>query len=140
MAVTPRLNDIVDFQLVRNGILGDERVGVLVISASMTYQAAKAMDPQINVKHSNLFQYFQNKVGGVDDPSKYPYFAVQLTNGQFEVIGVPWVNDATFKTIEGRIRTYTITNYQESMAGPIANMLRNLGASYTVHDTTTTKN
>lgn len=136
MAISPMLNDIVDFQLVVNGVVGDERIGCLVIAPSLTYQAARFMDPEIAVKHNTLFQYFQNKVGGVDDPNAYNYFAVMLPNGKSEVIGYPWVNDPTFKTIQGRTRTITVNNWEEKMDAPMKKFLRDLGATYTTHDVT----
>lgn len=137
MAISPMTNDIVDFQLVVNGVVGDERKGCVVIVPDMTYQAARMMDPEIAVKHSSLFNYFKDKVGGVDNPSSYRYFAIQLPNGNPEVIGIPWVNDATFKTIQGRTKTITITNWQENFNGPVAKALRDLGATYTSHEQTT---
>ena len=139
MAISPTINDIVDFQLVVNGVLGDERTDCVVSADKMSYQVARMMDQEIAVKHSNLFQYFKNKVNGVDNPNAYNYFAVTLPNGKTEVIGYPWVNEATFKTIEGRTKTFTITNYQEKMSGPLAKALRDLGASYTTHETAISK-
>jgi len=132
--ISPMLNDIVDFQLVTNGVLGDERTDCTIIVPSMTYQAARLMDPEIVVKHQALYSYFQSKVPG-DDPSSYQYFSVQLANGAMEVIGYPWVNEPTFKVVQGRTRTIVITNWQEKMASPTAKFLRDLGASYTSHDT-----
>jgi len=136
MAITPMTNDIVDFQLVVNGINGDERTDCVVIVPDMTYQAARLMDPEIAVKHANLYDYFKDKVGNVNNPAAYKYFAIQRPNDTMEVIGIPWVNDATFKVIEGRTKTFIITNYQEKMNGPLAKALRDLGASYTSHETT----
>lgn len=137
MAIQPQQNDVVDFQLVVNGINGDERTDCVVIVQSMNYQAARLMDPEIAVKHANLYQYFKDKVNGIDNPNAYGYFAIRRPNDTVEVIGIPWVNDATFKTIEGRTKTYTITNYQEKMSGPIAKALRDLGATYSSHESTT---
>lgn len=132
MAIVPLMNDVVDFQLVINGINGDERRGCLVIVPSMTLQGAQLMDPEVASKHTNLFPYFKDKVNGVDNPNAYSYFGIQLPNGKLEVIGIPWVNDATYKAITTRICTYVITNFDEKMRGPLAQRLKELGASYTV--------
>ncbi|MNM27103.1 hypothetical protein D3C81_375870 [compost metagenome] len=136
MAISPVTNDIVDFQLVKNGIVGDARTGAVVIVGDMTYQAAKTMDQQLNIKHTNLFAYFKDKIGGVDDPAAYRYFAVQLTNGQMEVIGYPWVNESTYKIVKGRTRSYTFTNFEMAMEGPLHKVLRDLGMTYTYNDVT----
>lgn len=134
MAIAPQTNDVIDFQLVQNGIIGDERVGVVVTAAGLTYQTARLIDPQLNVKHTALFQYFEGKVGGVDDPNGYNYFAIQYGNGKIEVIGIPWVNEATYQVVKGRIRTYTYSNWQEKFEAPLHKFLRDLGVSYTYND------
>lgn len=136
MAISPVTDDIVDFQLVKNGIIGDARVAAKVIVGDMTYQAAKMMDQQINIKHTNLYAYFKDKVNGVDDPNGYRYFAVMLANGQMEVIGYPWVNESTYKVVAGRTRSYVITNFEQLMEGPLHKALRDLGATYTYNDVT----
>lgn len=134
MAIAPMLNDIVNFQLVQNGIVGDERTGATVLAPSMTYQVARFIDPEIAAKHAALFPYFKEKVQGVDDPNGYQYFTIQLPNGRTEVIGYPWVNDVTFVTVKGRTRTYVVSNFEEKMNAPLAKALRDLGATYTTHD------
>lgn len=136
MMQPPLKNDIVDFQLVRNGIVGDERRGCTVIVGDMTYQAAKMMDPSVDTKHTALYPFFMEKVNNVDNPNVYSFFAIQLPNGQFDVIGLPWVNEDTFRTVEGRTRTYIITNFEMRMDGPIAKLLRDLRATYTSTDVT----
>lgn len=134
MAIKPLMNDIVDFQYVRNGIVGDEQRGCLVIGPELTYQAARSFSPEIAVKHAALFPFFQDKVNRVNDPSVYKYFMMQLPNGNIEVVGYPWVNDETFKTILGRNRIYSISNFSEKMAGPLAKLLKDLGCTYTFND------
>lgn len=94
------------------------------------------MDQQINIKHTNLFAYFKDKVNGVDDPNAYRWFAVMLANGQMEVIGYPWVNESTYKVVAGRTRSYVITNFEQLMEGPLHKALRDLGATYTYNDVT----
>lgn len=138
MAIAPLVNDIVDFQLVVNGILGDERKGAVVIAQDLLYSAARLMDPQLQVKHTNLFQYFASAVGNVNDPSAYRYFAVQLANGSMEVIGIPWVNESTFRVVQGRTAIYTINNFEERMRPALAKFLRDLGATYTQTELTST--
>jgi hypothetical protein len=134
---TPKSGDIVSFQLVQNGLLGDERVQVRVSAADVDYQTAKLIDPQLNVKHTTLFPYFKDAVGGIDNPSAYKYVTFQLANGAIEVIGVPWIKEATYRIVDGRIETIQITNFREEFRGPLLTFLKNLGASYTITGTET---
>lgn len=129
---TPKSGDIVSFQLVQNGLLGDERSQVKVAAADMDYQAAKLIDPQLNVKHTTLFPYFQGAVGGIDNPNQYKYVAFQLANGQVEVIGIPWIKESTYRIVEGRIADLQVTNFREEFRGPMQTFLANLGATYTL--------
>jgi len=129
---TPKSGDIVSFQLVQNGLLGDERSQVKVAAADMDYQAAKLIDPQLNVKHTTLFPYFKDAVGGIDNPNQYKYVAFQLANGQVEVIGIPWIKESTYRIVEGRIADLQVTNFREEFRGPMQTFLANLGATYTL--------
>lgn len=137
MAIRPLINDIVDFKYVMAGIIGDEERGCVIISPELTFQAARLIAPEIVVKHANMFSYFADKVNQNNDPAAYNYFLIRRPNDSIEVIGYPWVNDDTFKTIAGRIRIYNINNYSEKMAGPINKLLADLGASYTYNDVDT---
>lgn len=130
---TPKSGDIVSFQLVQNGLLGDERTQVRVSAADMDFQTAKLIDPQLNVKHITLFPYFKDAVGGVDNPANYKYAAFQAANGAVEVIGIPWIKDSTYRIVDGRIATLQITNFREEFRGPMLTFLANLGATYTLN-------
>jgi hypothetical protein len=130
--VKPVTGDIVSFQLVQNGIIGDERVDVKV-DGVLRYQTAKQIDPELNVKHNSLFPYFRNDVNNIDDPSVYDYVALVGRNGQLEVIGLPWINASTFRNIQGRIATLSIDNWREDFAGPVKTFMTSLGASYVLN-------
>lgn len=134
MAIRPLMNDIVDFKYTRAGIIGDEERGCVIISPEMSFQAARLIAPEIVVKHANLFPYFADKVNQNNDPGAYSYFLIRRPNDSVEVIGYPWVNEDTFKTVAGRIRIYNLSNFSEKMAGPIAKLLADLGCTYTYND------
>lgn len=129
---TPKSGDIVSFQLVQNGLLGDERSQVKVSGSDLDYQTAKMIDPQLNIKHTTLFPYFKDAVGGVDDPGKYKYAVFKLANGNLEVIGIPWIKESTYRLVDGRIADLQITNFREEFRGPMQTFLANLGATYTM--------
>lgn len=132
MLINPMRGDIVDFQLVQSGIYGDKRSQVQVISGEMDYEAARMIDQQLMNKHTALFPYFKSKVNNVDDPSAYAYFVVKNSAGKTEVIGLPWVLDATYKTVTTRVATYVVTNFREEFRAPIQKFLADLGASFTM--------
>lgn len=133
MAITtPKTGDIVSFQLVQNGLLGDERSQVTVSGSDLDYQTAKMIDPQLNIKHTTLFPYFQNAVGGVDNPAQYKYVVFKLANGALEVIGLPWIKESTYRLVDGRVADLQISNFREEFRGPLQTFLANLGATYTM--------
>jgi len=132
--IKPLLNDIVDFKYVQAGIIGDEERGCTIIAPELTFQGARALSPEIVVKHASLFPYFASKVNQNNDPGAYSYFMIRRPNDSIEVIGYPWVNEDTFKAILGRTRIYNLSNFNEKMAGPIAKLLNDLGATYTFND------
>jgi hypothetical protein len=131
--ITPKNGDVVSFQLVVNGVNGDERVQVKVLAGDISYQAALLMEPQVGLKHTALFPYFDQKVGYINDPSNYSYMAVQASNGAIEVIGLPWIQESSYRIVDGRIATLQITNFREDFRAPLKTFMANLGATYTLN-------
>lgn len=130
--VTPRSGDIVSFQLVANGLIGDERTEVKVSGVGIDYQTALMIDQQIGIKHVALFPYFTEQVGGINDPSAYEYVTFIGRNGIPEAIGIPWIQYSTYKILDGRQATVQITNFREDFRAPLITFLANLGATYTL--------
>lgn len=124
--------DIIDFQLVQNGIHGDDRVGVKVVGI-VTYEVARSIDTELYQKHVALFPYFRDKVGDVDDVTRYDFILVSDVEGGIEVIGTPWVNESTLKIIDGRNAYININNWREEFRAPVLTFLAGLGASYTMN-------
>ncbi|ASU03646.1 hypothetical protein RISINGSUN_24 [Erwinia phage vB_EamM_RisingSun] len=129
--INPNIGDIVDFQLVQSGIYGDKRVEVK-ITGLLDYNTARLIDPQLNNKHTALFPYFRESVGNVNDPAAYQYMAVTNSAGTTEMVGLPWVLEATFKAVTSRTATYVIQNFREEFRAPIQRFLADLGAVYTM--------
>jgi len=127
----PSRGDIVSFQLVKNGINGGDRVDVKV-DGIVQYATARLIDPQLAIKHKNLFAYFKDKVGNVDDPNAYGYLVLIGRNDKMEVIGVPWINDSTFQLIDGRNANMVVTNWREDFRAPLATFMQSIGAAYTL--------
>ncbi|EBV8434028.1 hypothetical protein NFI00_000120 [Salmonella enterica] len=129
--INPNIGDLVDFQLVQSGIYGDKRVEVKV-TGLLDYNTARLIDPQLNNKHTALYPYFQQSVGNVNDPNAYQYMTVINNSGTTEVVGLPWVLEATYKTVTSRTATYVIQNFREDFRGPLQRFLADLGAVYTM--------
>lgn len=132
--INPIKGDIVDFNFVNDVIMGGKITGATVSSGVMDYGLAVQLDSEIGSKHTNLFTYFKDKVGNVDDPAAYDYFAIRDANGKQHVFGIPWILDNTFTPVRVRQVTYIIHNFQEHMRSTINEMLLDLGASYTSKD------
>ncbi|UYE93432.1 hypothetical protein [Shewanella phage FishSpeaker] len=130
--IEPKKGDIVDFSLENGSIIFASRSGVTVTAGLMDYSTARIVDPQIVSKHQSMFPYFKQKVDNINDPSIYPYMAFKNLNGTIEVIGIPWIKDSTYVTVNTRIATYVISNFKEEFRAPIQTFLSNLGASYTM--------
>lgn len=128
----PKKGDIVSFQFVQNGIIGDQKNQVKVASV-MDYVTARALDPEINVKHQALYTYFAGEVGNVNDPSAYDYIGIINTNGLLEVIGIPWILASTFRTVAARRATVVIDNYREEFKAPMETFFASLGANVTIN-------
>jgi len=130
MAINPKKGDVVSFQFERNGLIGDGKQGVRV-DGELTYNVARSLDPELNVKHRMLYPYFQNKVNNIDDPTAYGYIVVANADGRPEVIGIPWIKDATFQFVQSMRNVVNITNWQESWEAPLKTFMTSLGANYT---------
>lgn len=123
--------DIVDFDMIRPGIFGDQYKGAL-ISAIADYNTARLIDPELNAKHANFFPYFKDTVDNVNRPEIYDYLILQLdkTKSNVIVIGVPWINASSLKTVASRHATVVINNFQEHQRAPLIDFLNNLRVEY----------
>ena len=131
--VVPVKGDIVSFQLVASRINGGQRTEVQVDSIA-GYNTAKYIDPEIQAKHANLYRYFQDAVGNVDDATAYDYVVLMNTvTGKMEVIGIPWILTSSWVTVSTQNNLIQITNWQEKMRAPLTTFLANLGASYVMN-------
>lgn len=125
--------DIIDFDMIRPGIFGDQYKAAL-ISGIVDYNTARMIDPEINAKHANFYPFFQSSVDNVNNPNVYSYLVLQLdvTKSNLIVIGYPWINPASLKTISSRYATVIIRNFQEHQRAPLVDFLKNLNVEYTL--------
>lgn len=132
-ASTLKKGDIVNFDMVRPGIFGDQYRN-MTISAVGDYNLARNIDPEINAKHASFYPFFKDTVDNVNSPSIYDYLILQTskTDPTLVVIGVPWINQTTLKTITSRYATIVINGFQEYHRSPVTDFLNNLNVSYTL--------
>lgn len=125
--------DIIDFDMIRPGIFGDQYKAAL-ISGIVDYNTARMIDPEINAKHANFYPFFQNTVDNVNNPNVYDYLVLQLdvTKSNLVVIGYPWINPQSLKTVSSRYATVIIRNFQEHQRAPLVDFLKNLNVEYTL--------
>uniref|UniRef100_A0AAU8L0W3 SH3 fold domain-containing protein n=1 Tax=Pantoea phage Survivor TaxID=3232176 RepID=A0AAU8L0W3_9CAUD len=123
--------DIVNFDMIKPGIFGDQYKAAIV-SAVCDYNTARIVDPDINSKHANFYPFFKDSVDNVDNPNIYKYLILQLdkTVSKLVVIGFPWINQDSLKTIQTRYATVIIQNFQEYHRAPLVDFLENLGVTY----------
>lgn len=130
--INPKKGDIISFQFVKNGLIGDGKVQVKV-EGDMNYRMAKAIDPELNVKHQMLYPYFQETVGGVNDATAYGYIGIVNTNGELEVIGIPWILASSFSYVQSRRAMINVTNWREEFRTPWETFAAGLGLSWTIN-------
>lgn len=131
-SIKPERGDIVSFQLVSTDILGEGRIDVQVDSV-LNYKTASRLDRDLNRKHANLYPLFKEAVNNVDDPSVYSYIAIIGRNEELEIVGIPWINASTYKTIDGRIATISIDNWRADWEAPYRRFMADLGANFTIN-------
>lgn len=131
MAIDPKKGDIVSFQFVRNGLIGDPKTQVRV-EGDLNYSIAKAIDPEVDRKHQTLYPYFASAVGGNDDPTAYPYIGIINTNGQLEVIGIPWILASSFQYVQSRRAIINASNWREEFRAPVTSFFADLGLDWTI--------
>lgn len=123
--------DIVNFDMIRPGIFGDQYKGALV-DGIVGYNSARYINTDIQQKHANFYPFFKDTVQNVDDPQVYDYLVLQLdkTKPDLIAIGIPWINKDTLKTIQSRHATVIIQQFQEYQRAPLNDFLKNLGVTY----------
>lgn len=132
MSISMETGDSVSFQLVAQNFINAAFTNAKVLAGSIEYEAARLIDPELANKHYNFYPFFKDSVSN-DSPNSYNYAVLQLSNGAIEVIGLPWISEATFTTVGTQTATIVITAYQNKFKSPIIDLLNNLGATYTMN-------
>ena len=125
----------VTFSMIKSGIAGDTYTGVLVDSTA-GYATAKRISTDINSKHANFFSFIKDKVDNINDPSAYRYLIIQPSDLSEQVIaiGIPWINEATFKSAETKTVGMELYNFEEYKRPSLETFLKNAGIKYAFTD------
>lgn len=134
MAITidPKKGDIISFQFVQNGLIGNGKQQVKV-EGDIGYSIAKSIDPEINTKHQALYPYFADKVENIDDPSAYGYIGIINQDGRVEVIGIPWILESTFQYSESVRAVIAVPRWQEKYRPAFDSFFQSLGLDWTIN-------
>lgn len=123
--------DIVNFDMIRPGIFGAQYKAAL-ITGIIDYETARIIDPDIYNKHQAFYPFFKDSVDNVNDPSIYNYMALQLdpTKAGRTIIGFPWIDKDSLKTIQSRYAQVIIQNFQEYQRPTLIDFLEGLNVTY----------
>lgn len=125
--------DIVNFDMIVPGIFGSQYKGVTVTGV-FDYITARALYPELQVKHDALYPYFKDAVNDVNDPTIYRYIGIRpdKTSSEILVIGYPWIHPDSLEVTQGRQAVVIISPWQEAYNAPLKDFLNNLNASFTL--------
>ena len=123
--------DKISFSVVRSGILGDSFSDMLVDTVA-SYDVARYLDNNLNIKHKNLFPFFKEKVDNIDNPANYKYLILKsdITVSTPIVIGLPWIEDSSLKLSVTRKAVIEMANFEEYKRASLETFLNNAGIKY----------
>lgn len=126
-------NDIINFDMIRPGIFGAQYKSAL-ITGIVDYNTARIIDPDVYAKHQAFYPFFKDSVDNVNNPEIYNYLILQLdpTKADRIVIGFPWIDKDSLKTIQSRYATVIIQNFQEYQRAPLVDFLEGMNVTYTL--------
>lgn len=131
-AINPKKGDIISFQFVHNGLIGNGKDQVKV-EGDINYSMAKSIDPEIDTKHQALYPYFAESVQNVDDPKVYSYIGIINQDGQVEIIGIPWILASTFKYSESERAVIGVSRWQAKHKPAFDTFFQSLGLDWTLN-------
>ncbi|AEV89491.1 putative virion structural protein [Pseudomonas phage OBP] len=130
---TLKKDDIVNFDMLRPGIFGDQYKGAVIASIG-DFNVARLVDPDVAQKHASFYPFFKDKVDNVDNPAIYDYLILQLdkTKPNLIAIGFPWINEGSLKTITTRQAVVIIREFQEYHRAALTDFLEGMNVDYTL--------
>lgn len=122
------LGSTVSFKIYPSAII-DTVFSGCIMSAVYDYETANKF---IDVHGIHLNVYPTLPSGTPNDPSQYDYVKVDLVSGQYEILGVPWIDESSIEVYErGKIK-FTIEDMLYEDLNKISTLLSANG--YTAMD------
>lgn len=99
MATTDNFNigDIVNFDVYPTAILGSGYKNVTVESI-INYNTAKRLGFDADAVHANVYPTLP--AGTPNKASDYLYLVIKHVSGNTEILGLPWINEATLVQVQ----------------------------------------
>lgn len=102
-------NRRVTFSVVAPQILGSN-FGSVLVNARLNYDLARRLGYSPTQLHNQVYPYFKDNPGAVDDPKSYEYIEVTKPSGEQTLLGIPWIIDSSIILAESTTFQYTISN------------------------------
>lgn len=125
--------DRISFKIVESGLMNPSFKDVEYL-ATVPFEVAVGMNPELANKHNNLKPYFIVEHPTTVNAKDYQYLIIKHSNGVIDAVGVPWIEKNSLTSLEGKPKIIVISNWSAYMEAPIKDRLTNLGANFVIRD------
>jgi hypothetical protein len=108
MAYNFAIGQTYSFNVYPSNLLGADWDNVKV-SSIMSYEDAMK-EEDVTSLHIQFYPYFGPPTNTPNDPASYLYIRVKTQNGNSQILGVAWIDDATVTLVTAQTITATISN------------------------------
>jgi len=109
MSIADYKDSIVRFNTKAPGVLGAARDNVKVV-AVLDYDTAALLE-DVRAKHARVRNYIPSLPQAA---GAYNYVRILYSNGEYEILGVPWIDENTIEVISSRKLVITIEDVSDS--------------------------
>jgi len=96
-----RLNQIFSFEVYPTNVIGNNFRNVR-LEGIVSAQTAASYGMDIEAVHAAVYPTLP--AGVPNDPFKYPYIRIQFPNGEYTMIGIPWIRQETIQiSVAGQV-------------------------------------
>lgn len=101
----------VSFELYPSHIYGSTFNNV-TITAFLDHGLANALGFDVIAAHQMVYPSLPE--GSINDPTQYNYVRIQNTNGEYQIIGIPWIRESTINISNGKVLTLIFQDINET--------------------------
>lgn len=127
MSITEYIGSVVNFDTAAPGILGTNRRNVQVLAVLDMDTAAMMSD--VRARHAQVKNYIQDLP---EAASSYNYVKIRYTNGDIEVLGVPWIKHDTIEVVTSRKLVITVNNVTDTVENTVKQALLQNGIEFSI--------